>query len=202
MNLSLISRYFQPKRILDIGANVGQFYKLCRSNFPEAYIFSVEASRDCERYLKDVTDGDYYIGLLGKSNEIVKFYKNKSNPLSTGNSIFRELTSHFSNDNLIIEEQSCIRLDDLFPNGFFDLIKIDTQGSELNILAGGPEMSSKATGILLEVSITQYNEGSPLYDEAIEFMSNLGFEKAEILDETNIQIVHQQDILFIKRSCT
>lgn len=197
MNLSPISKYFQPKRILDVGANVGQFYKLCRNAFPESYIFSIEASIDCEPHLKAVTS-DYYIGLLGKTNEVVKFYKNRSDPVSTGNSIYKELTPHFSDDNLTVVEQRCIRLDDLFPNGTFDLIKIDTQGSELDIISGGLKICSRAKGVLLEVSITRYNEGAPLYDEVIKFMSDLGFEKAEILDETNIPIVHQQDVLFIK----
>ena len=36
-------------------------------------------------------------------------------------------------------------------------------------------------------------------DEAIKFMDNFGFKKAEILDETIHPLVHQQDILFIKK---
>ncbi len=51
----------------------------------------------------------------------------------------------------------------------------------------------------MEVSLTQYNENSPLYNEVIEFMDNFGFKIGEILDEVNNHIVHQQDILFIKK---
>lgn len=199
MNLSKITNYFYPYRILDIGANVGQFHLLCRHHFPDSYIFSIEASNECESHLKQITD-QYYIGLLAKDNLEYNFYSVKNNPINTGNSIYKELTENYSDSNLEIIHKKGIKLDDLFePESIFDLIKIDTQGSELDIISGGIQLCNKAKGILLEVSLTQYNENSPLYNEVIEFMDNFGFKKAEILDENIHPIVHQQDILFIKK---
>jgi FkbM family methyltransferase len=199
MNLSKITKYFHPHRILDIGANVGQFHQIAKQTFPDSFIFSIEASKECEPYLKQITDL-YYIGLLAKDNSDYKFYSLKNNPVNTGNSIYKELTEHYSDSNLEIINKKGIKLDDLFEtDSEFDLIKIDTQGSELDIISGGIQLCSKAKGILLEVSLTQYNENSPLYDEVIKFMDNFGFKKAEMLDENNHPTVHQQDILFIKK---
>ena len=199
MNLSKITNYFYPYRILDIGANVGQFHSLCKHYFPTSYIFSIEASNECESYLKQITD-QYYIGLLAKDESDYKFYSLKNNPVNTGNSIYKELTEHYSDSNLDVVNKKGIKLDNLFESeSEFDLIKIDTQGSELDIISGGIQLCNKAKGILLEVSLTQYNENSPLYDEVINFMDNIGFKKAEILDENIHPIVHQQDILFIKK---
>lgn len=199
MNLSKITNYFYPYRILDIGANVGQFHSLCKYHFPNSYIFSIEASNECEPYLKQITD-QYYIGLLAKDESEYKFYSLKNNPVNTGNSIYRELTDHYSESNLDIINKKGIKLDNLFePESEFDLIKIDTQGSELDIIFGGIELCKKAKGILLEVSLTQYNENSPLYDEVIEFMDNFGFKIGEILDENTLPSIHQQDILFVKK---
>jgi FkbM family methyltransferase len=199
MNLSKITNYFYPYKILDIGANVGQFHSLCKHHFPTSYIFSIEASNECEPYLKQITD-QYYIGLLSKNNSEYKFYSLKNNPINTGNSIYKELTNHYSDSNLEIIYKKGIKLDDLFESeSEFDLIKIDTQGSELDIIEGGMNLCNKAKGILMEVSLTQYNENSPLYNEVIEFMDNIGFKKVEILDEMIHPIVHQQDILFIKK---
>ena len=199
MNLSKITNYFYPDRILDIGANVGQFHSLCKQYFPISYIFSIEASDECESYLKQITD-QYYIGLLAKDESDYKFYSLKNNPVNTGNSIYKELTEHYSDSNLEVINKKGIKLDNLFElESEFDLIKIDTQGSELDIISGGVQLCSKAKGILLEVSLTQYNENSPLYNEVIEFMNNFGFKKVEILDENNHSSVHQQDILFIKK---
>lgn len=200
MNLYKIQEYFYPYRILDIGANTGQFYKLAQSTYPEAFIFSIEASPECEKYLREITT-NYYIGLLAKDNSEYSFYSRKDAPTGTGNSIYRELTHFYSDDKLQIVKQTGIKLDDLFEqNSEFDLIKIDTQGSELDIISGGLNLCKKARGILLEVSLTPYNEGAPLYDEVISFMKTLGFEAVVILDEARNHGAYQQDILFINEN--
>lgn len=202
MNLQLITNYFYPYRILDIGANIGQFHSLAKQNFPSSFVFSIEASKECERFLKNITD-NYYIGMLAKDNSEYEFYKRKGDPTSTGNSFYKELTHFYSPDQLDIVKEKGIMLDHLFESDSeFDLIKIDTQGSELDIITGGKNLCKKAKGILLEVSLTQYNENAPLYDEVIKYMENFGFEKTQILDENRNHGSHQQDILFINKKLT
>ena len=197
MKLYKVKDYFLPYRILDIGANIGQFHRLAKKTFPEAYIFSIEASPECEAFLKEVTS-NYYIGLLAKDNSEYNFYTRKNDPTCTGNSTYRELTQFYSDDELKVLAQQGVKLDDLFePGAEFELIKIDTQGSELDIISGGLELCQKAKGILLEVSLTQYNEGAPLYQEVLEYMDSIGFKAEIILDEARNHGAHQQDILFI-----
>jgi FkbM family methyltransferase len=197
MKLYKVSEYFNPYRILDIGANIGQFYKLAKQTYPDVYIFSIEASPECEASLREITQ-DYYIGLLAKDNIEYDFFSRKDTPVGTGNSIYRELTHFYSDDQVDILKQRGIRLDDLFrSDSEFDLIKIDTQGSELDIISGGKNLCKKAKGILLEVSLTQYNEGAPLYDEVIAYMKDFGFKPEAILDEARNHGSHQQDILFL-----
>jgi hypothetical protein len=112
--------------------------------------------------------------------------------------MYRELTPFYSDDQIEIIKQCGIKLDDIFTEDTeFDLIKIDTQGSELDIITGGIELCKKAKGILLEVSLTQYNENAPLYDEVIKYMKNIGFIPKDILDESKNHGSHQQDILFL-----
>jgi len=197
MNLYKIQEYFIPYRILDIGANIGQFHIEAKNSFPGSFIFSIEASSACEESLKQITD-NYYIGMLTKDNSEYNFYSRKNDPTCTGNSIYKELTQFYSDDQLDIIKKKGIKLDDLFEEeSEFDLIKIDTQGSELDIISGGSKLCSKAKGILLEVSLTQYNENAPLYDEVIDYMTSHGFIKTEILDEARNHGSYQQDILFI-----
>lgn len=199
MNLNIIKQYFYPSRILDIGANIGQFHIIAKQTYPDSYIFSIEASPDCESYLKQITQ-NYYIGLLAKDNNNYNFYSRKETGIGTGNSIYKELTHFYSDESLHIIKQKGIKLDDLFEeDSEFDLIKIDTQGSELDIITGGIEICQKSKGILLEVSLTQYNEGAPLYNEVIEFMSGINFYPSAILDESRNHGSHQQDILFLNK---
>lgn len=200
MNLPLISQYFSPIRILDIGANIGQFRTIAKYYFPDSYIFSIEASPECEFSLQKITS-NYHIGLLAKDSSEYNFYSRKDTGIGTGNSIYRELTEFYSDDQLKVIKQRGIRLDDLFTEeSEFDLIKIDTQGSELDIITGGINLCKKSKGILLEVSLTRYNEGAPLYDEVMSFMHDLSFSPVAIVDETRNHGAHQQDILFINET--
>ena len=73
MNLHKILDYFYPYRILDIGANIGQFHQVVKQSFPDSYIFSIEASVECEPYLKQITD-QYSITLLAKDTTNYSFF--------------------------------------------------------------------------------------------------------------------------------
>ena len=196
MNLKVIEYYFTPNRILDIGANVGQFRMECQRAFPRSHIFSVEANKDHEARLRSLTN-DYAILLLGNEDKIVPFFRNKTDWVGSGNSIYRELTPHFRDENLLVTQEHMVRLDDqrelaLTP---FDLIKIDTQGSEVDIIKGGLCTCEKAKGLLLEVSLVPYNAGAPLYNEVLRFVAGIGFSPAVILDEH--AETHQKDVLFL-----
>ena len=200
MDLARINNHFYPHRVLDIGANIGQFHKECKASYPNSFVFSIEASPECEKSLQQITD-NYLIILLAKDDSEYSFYSRKEDPTCTGNSIYRELTQFYSDDQLQVVNQKGVKLDDLFTESSeFDLVKIDTQGSELDIITGGMELIKKAKGVLLEVSLTQYNEGAPLYDEVIAFMQSINFEMVDILDEARNHGAHQQDILFLNRN--
>jgi FkbM family methyltransferase len=204
MHLNLIQKYFNPEHILDIGGHTGEFFSLAKQFFPYADIFVVEGNKDCEPYLKELNT-PYLIRLLGSEKKKTVFYKNKQDLISTGNSIYREVTPHFSDENLIKEEIQQYTIDTTFKEADFDLIKLDTQGSEIDILKGGKRIAKKAKGILMEVSVEKYNEGSPLYNEIVDFMDRYGFLEKETLaeyesvTEYNLK-VHQKDILFINKN--
>lgn len=198
MEVSPIKQYFRPEKVLDIGANIGQFRTIFKKIYPDSYVFSIEASEGCERYLKELTK-DYMIILLGKDNQICDFYSRKDSDIGTGDSIYREKTKFYCDENVNIIKKQSHRLDDVIKEEF-DLIKIDTQGSELDVMKGGPLICSKAKGIILEVSIDQYNEGSPLYDEVMNYMKSIGFVEKDVLREMKNNVANQRDILFLNES--
>jgi FkbM family methyltransferase len=201
MNLDLIKPYFIPQKVLDIGANVGNWYSHCKNVFPESYIFSIEANDGCEELLKS-TNPNSIITLLAKNEELYDFYTKKDAPTATGNSIYKELTPYYDDESTnIVTKKKGTMLDKLFPKETFDLIKMDVQGAELDIIKGGKKLCKKAKGILLEVALKEYNLNSPLHDEVVEYMESIGFIKKEILEDLayNGEIYHQ-DILFINEN--
>jgi FkbM family methyltransferase len=210
MNLSLVKKYFNPTTILDIGGHIGEFFNLAKQTFPESTVFIIEGNKDCEPYLKTLNTRYLIrllgkVRLLGKENKAMTFYKTTIDPICTGNSIYREVTPHFDNEFLIEEQVQLHTIDSTFQEVTnFDLIKIDTQGSELDILAGGSKIAKKAKGIILEVSFIKYNHGSPLYSDVVKFMDDFGFIEREYLDQNcwyrdGLSFL-QRDILFVNKN--
>ena len=64
----------------------------------------------------------------------------------------------------------------------FDLIKIDTQGSELNILKGSIEIVEKTKFLLLELSVVEYNFNAPTYLQVIKYLEENNFKLIDIFD--------------------
>jgi FkbM family methyltransferase len=199
-NLNLITKYFYPHRILDVGSNRGEFYHICRNYYPSSYYFLIEGNKYCEDHIKPLSV-DYAIELLSDSKKEIEFYLNNKDILSTGASYYREcITDCFSENNLIREVRTATTLDDMFTeDSVFDLIKIDTQGSELDIIKGGLKIINNAKGLLLECSLANCNENAPLFNTIKEYLESIQFYQKEILDNHyyNNELV-QIDVLFVK----
>ena len=167
---------FEPRTILDIGAQVGDFYRECKQTWPDSQVMMIEATKECEPYLKD-TGGNYLIAVLSDEKKTIPFYKTKLAETNTGNSVYRELTSAYSDDNLIVEDRETTTLDELYDGytTIFDLVKLDTQGSEIDIMNGGSRLLKNTAVVILEVSHVEYNEKAPLVDEVKEYMESIGF---------------------------
>lgn len=74
-------------------------------------------------------------------------------------------------------DYDCSPLDDGFDiQNKFDFIKIDTQGSELNILKGGKESMKHAFGLELEVELKSVYQDQPLLGEVTSFCEENNFE--------------------------
>jgi FkbM family methyltransferase len=182
-----------PKRVLDIGANIGEWAKLASQAWPTASFHLIEANPGCKQYLDDLP-WPYTIALLGDSErDSVPFYTISTT--ATGASVYRELTWLYDACEPIWLPQTT--LDALFPMSVFEFVKIDTQGSELDIMRGGMDLIQRGTrAILMEVSLEPYNEGAPLHDEVVEFMKGIGFPFHKSLGDPG---PGQKDICFARR---
>lgn len=195
--------------ILDIGAHFGEFAKDIHSLYPESYILMIEGNKRCEKMLEKLPF-DHCIALLSDSNKEVEFYLNPNNDVCTGSSYYKENSQHY--ENAISEKVSTYTLDEVVEDTGkeFDFIKLDTQGSELDILRGGIKSLGKAKYVLIECSNIEdkvYNEGSPHMSEVIEFMKSHNFTKYHVVDDHvypsnnssrySLGEVFQKDLLFI-----
>ena len=190
---------FEPKNILDIGANKGKWtLEIKKKVFPKAEYTLIEAI-DYEELdkLSDRHDNINYKNiLLDEIEHFVTWYEKRN----TGDSLFKENTGYFDDCKEI--KRSATTLDLVFnKNEVFELIKIDCQGAEIPILKGGNSLVQKSSVIILEVPFMgEYNIGAPNFYEHINYMENIGYRVFDIVELHRVDnILIQIDIIFIKQ---
>ena len=184
---------FTPKRILDIGANIGQWYRIIQNMYPDSKVLSIEANPNCEHQLSQINP-DYMITFLGKEESTIDFYTPKDNPTCTGGSTYLEQT-HWYNETEV-QKLPVITLDSL--NQQFDFIKMDVQGAELDIIKGGLKTVLDASVLQLELGVLNYNQGAPRASEIISYLYSLDFHLFDIGSFFYWDgMLNQSDIFFV-----
>lgn len=151
---------FKPAGIVDVGAYEGNWTRLTRRVFPDVPVLIVEAQEAKRPHLDAVTaelpGATYVSAVLGATaGEAVTFYE-----METGSSLLPE------NSNAVRQERRMTTrtLDEVadgVPGSLF--LKLDVQGAELKVLAGGEETLRRADVVQLEVAMLGYNAGAPTF---------------------------------------
>ena len=190
---------FEPKNILDIGANKGKWsLEIKKKVFPKAEYTLIEAIdyEELEKLRIKYDNINYKNILLDEIEHLVTWYEKRN----TGDSLFKENTGYFDDCKEI--KRSTTTLDLVFnKNEVFELIKIDCQGAEIPILKGGNRLVQKSSVIILEVPFMgEYNIGAPNFYEHINYMENIGYRVFDIVDLHRVDnILIQIDIIFIRK---
>lgn len=191
---------FNPKKILDIGANACETADIMRKCWPKSEMLLIEGNDSCESFFKE-KNYNYKIKLLGKKNGTVNFYKTKWSPVCSGNSIYKEKNVFYDGDMLLIENLPIYKLDDVVKD-VYDLIKIDTQGSELDIIEGGINIFSKAKVIICEAALIDINTGGCTKNDILDILvKKFKFDYISaiegVLSKDRSKIIYE-NLLFIK----
>jgi FkbM family methyltransferase len=194
----------RPRTIVDGGANVGDWTRLCRRVFPQAKILMVEAQPEHRQALAALCATDpshlrYASTLLGpRANTTATMYVTEDAGAGTGSSVLPENTDvprravelpMTSLDALLAAQQ-------LTP----DLIKLDVQGYEIEVLKGATTALRQAEFVLLELSFWPYNDGAPLLAESLAWMAQAGFRAFDVFDLARRRdaVLLQGDFLFVR----
>lgn len=81
------------------------------------------------------------------------------------------------------------------------IVKVDTQGADLQVLAGAKKVLKRAEVVLLEVFLFQFYKGIPLLDKVVSFMKENGFVVYDIFGGNNRlydNALAQVDLAFVK----
>lgn len=210
MNLALVNEYITPSTILDLGAHRGLWTAEAKKYWPDAKYILIEGNPANEEDLK-ATGEEYYIAVLSDCKKDTIFYSRQDDHQGTGDSLFREQTPWYSDDNVRQLRVWTSTLDEVMRGreslGLpeFDrshlLIKMDLQGGELGALLGGIFTVNEADSALIEVAVSSYNAGAPQAHEVDFFMQEWGFPTHIDLGEIThplTQEVIQIDRLYLR----
>ncbi len=197
------------KTIIDIGANTGQSTVTFARVFPDAKIYAFEPIPDCYQKLEaKFADNNRVltmnIGLGAERGELILELSNFSPSSSFLEMHDRHLEAFpFTtlNKKIVLPVDT---LDNIANDIFLEkpiLAKIDVQGFEDKVIAGGRETIEKCQLIILETSFDMLYKGQPLFHDIYNLMIDMGFKYAgsvgQIL-EPETQRCLQSDSLFIK----
>lgn len=195
---------WNPRSCIDVGAYHGEWAKMFLSLFPESNILMIEAQEGKREILKEVISSkkilSYEIALLGANDgEEVAFIE-----METGSSVYEESSPYKRTKT----SKKLIRLDTLLENHpefiLSHAIKIDTQGYELEVLKGCPNLLKNLEVVLLEVSLVKTNNGAPSFAEVVFFMLSNNFMLFDFCSQIRRKdgVLWQTDLMFIRDNAT
>jgi FkbM family methyltransferase len=176
-------RNLRCRTVLDIGANTGQFAEFARELFPDADIHSFEPLPDCYAALEARVAGRpkffTYPCALGETTAVAPMYR--SNFTAASSLLPRtsrcEKAYPFTAGGDVVDIP-VRRLDDVIaPSSLVPplFVKVDVQGYELGVIAGGRRTIAAAHVLLVETSFERLYEGQPLFGDVLAVLSGLGF---------------------------
>lgn len=197
---------YYPDIIFDIGAYKGLWTREMMKIFGcDYYLFEPIEYKELKEIETEfpVQKIEVFNELLYAKETTIDFYQKKN----TGDSIYKENTKIF-NDCEVIKKKTNTLNNIIKKNKILEdetnkvLWKLDTQGSELDILLGASEYIHLVDFIILEMPLFgEYNNKAPKFKDYINMMDLMGFVPYDILENHlycntfNIQI----DMLFINK---
>ena len=172
-----ISKNFNPNIIIDVGAALGEWSLKTSRIFPESKYILVEP---LEKYLPS----------LEKTNNILNYSKIIKNVVSdkigqvtfnvhedlVGSSLKNEIEGkEVDGDQIVIDGTTLNEVCNEEDSSAKYLLKIDTQGSEIEVLKGATDILPQTECIILETSFFQSFVDGPTIFNVINFMKEKGF---------------------------
>ena len=195
---------FSPATVIDVGAAYGSFAMQCHDVFQDPRYMLVEPLVEYQPHLEAVIQAQIpnaeYISAAAaaKSGEVTI----NVHPDLVGSSLYLEKEEF--NVNGVPRIVPRITLDHLVRHAKLEppfLLKIDTQGAELNVLSGYEENLQQTEFVILEVSFFKFFERGDQLHDVIAFMKSRGFVAYDMCDFQYRPLddaLSQVDIVFVK----
>jgi FkbM family methyltransferase len=191
----------QITKIIDVGANEGQFAFMARYSWPNAQIDCFEPDTSAFARLKknhatDQSISFYNCAVGSQQTELLL----NLGETSAQNSILQEKGKN-SQGSITVPVKTLDAIYNTQLSGI-TLLKIDVQGYELEVLKGAKNLLSEITFILLEISLADLFVGGVEIDVIWQFMKNNGYKYHSVIDQyrdPQTQRILQMDVIFERK---
>jgi FkbM family methyltransferase len=173
--------------VIDVGANQGQYALMLRSFGYKGHIISIEPIRETYALLRKETENDKlwqaYSFALGAENSIKQFNVCKRSKFSSFlvTSVYSKKV--YGQSPLLdhVEQVEMKRLDSVMDELVKEIasphiiLKMDTQGYDIEVLKGASGCIDRIMAIQTELSVLPLYESMPRYNDALLYLESLGF---------------------------
>jgi FkbM family methyltransferase len=197
---------FDPRHIIDVGANHGKWTRIALRFFPHAQYTLIEPQDFLKKHVQDLVDSGYKINwitagagdapgqlafTLASRDDSSTFDLTEEEAKRAG---FRQVLVEVKTLNEIVRSEG-------LPA---DMVKIDAEGLDLKVLAGASELFAHTEIFLVEVNIRDKHKENAL-EPVIKFMSEKGYRLMEITDinrSPKYGLLWLCELAFLKNSST
>jgi FkbM family methyltransferase len=185
-HLSKVFERYEVTTVFDVGANAGQYHDFLREQVGFAgKIYSFEPLPDLATALKlrqaDDPLWEIHNCGLGSSNGELTLNVMARRTFSSFRQPASDNCPDFSASNTVVDRVKVPvrRLDDLFPRE--DLkrqscyLKVDTQGFDLEVLRGAPELLKLTKALQFELAVQHLYSEVPSYKDMLGIVEGMGF---------------------------
>jgi FkbM family methyltransferase len=198
----LHAKGFRPRVVLDVGAAKGHWSERAARVFPEAAFYLFDPLKESEPALRALSKGDsrfhHFLMALGRERGTL--------PMNVGRDPEASSLLDFPGQDQAARRPVPVEtVDGLLAAGRIsrpDLVKLDVQGFELEVLAGGAALFDGACVFIVEVNLFEFMPRCPLAHEVVAYFGERGyrvFDVAGLLRRPFQHDLGQMDLVFVPR---
>lgn len=179
-------KYHEIDLVIDVGANVGQYYDFLRTSGYDGRVISFEPLTKAHSILSKRVSQEPSWNIMPRmavgSEQKESTINIAQNAVSSSLLPMLETHSNICPESIYTDSEivKVERLDKIIPS-YVDInntnvfLKIDAQGYEKNVMEGAEGILHRVKAIQLELSLVPLYEGAPTFKYMLDLMESLGY---------------------------